>query len=449
LPKNNISAKPQREPTKKQLSHWQRESRLQHFIMIGGIIVVLAIMILAGIGIFMNRVAPMRAVILKIGNTEYTMEYFINTLTYMDVSQADISIAQFYTSYAKQQIEQNHLLIQEAAKLDPPITVSDKEVTTNINENKLSNDQTRIDAVRAQLIINKLKSDYFGKQIPATAEHRSVWAMFLSGNEQADEVRARLEKGEKFNDLSARFSLEETSREKKGEFGWMPPGVLSSVLGNAENMLLEDKVFSGDIQKGVPTYLEDKTQSQGIGYWLIKVLDTRANPDSTTAVNESGASPTSDNTQVHLYGMLLETEQLAKEVKTKLTDGGPGNDFSTLAKTNSILPGAASNGGDLGWKLKGNMGVAIDNILFPEDSSQALAKDKVSNPIQNTIKGGFWLFQVNGIENQTIADDNRTILVNSALDKWFKKVWADNENMIQDLLTEDQMTYAFKEAQKR
>jgi hypothetical protein len=48
-----------------------------------------------------------------------------------------------------------------------------------------------------------------------------------------------------------------------------------------------------------------------------------------------------------------------------------------------------------------------------------------------------------------IEGDNRTILVNNELIDWQDKVWNDNQDKVQTLLTDDQKTYAVAEAQKR
>jgi parvulin-like peptidyl-prolyl isomerase len=425
---------------------------MQRFTLIGGIIVIVAILAVVGTGLFMNKFRPLQAVVVKVENKEYTLDYLIKTMTGMGISQSDPAYAQIYTNYAVQQIEQNQLLVEAAARLENPITVSDSEVNKYIQDNKLSSDQSRKDAVRAQLLVNKLKSDYFGNQVPDSAEQRSVWAMFLSSQSQVDEIKARLDKGEKFPDIAAKFSLEQTSKDKKGEFNWVPKGVLPTVLGNATDTALDDRVFASDTQKGVLTSVEDKDKAQNVGYWLLQVVDKRVNPTPTpapSAAPDSTAASDAANTQVRLNAMLVETKDLANQLKTRLTAGAPGDDFATQAKANSLYTGAAANGGDLGWVSKGDMGAAIDNVLFPDNSAQALAKNKISDPVQNSRQGGFWLEQVNGIENQKISDDNRTILVNAAVDKWFNQVWTDNKDKIQNLLTEEQSTLAFNEAKKR
>ncbi|HEX7475778.1 MAG TPA: hypothetical protein VF318_07385, partial [Dehalococcoidales bacterium] len=81
MPKKKIT-KPQREMTRRQLTHWQRESRIQRFTLFGGIIVIVAVLIIVGTGVFFNKVAPARAVVIKAGNSEFSYSYYVDALSY-------------------------------------------------------------------------------------------------------------------------------------------------------------------------------------------------------------------------------------------------------------------------------------------------------------------------------------------------------------------------------
>ena len=71
--------------------------------------------------------------------------------------------------------------------------------------------------------------------------------------------------------------------------------------------------------------------------------------------------------------ILVETEELAKEIKDKLKNGG---DFSALAKEHSKDPGSKDNGGDLGFFTKGQMVPEFEQIVF------TLNKGDVSEPVK-------------------------------------------------------------------
>ena len=363
MPKKKVE-KPQREVTRRQMSHWQRESRLQRFTLIGGIIVVLAILIVVGTGVYMNKYKPFREVVIKAGDTEYNMDYYINMLAFYGSSNPQY--IQYMADFAAQSIEQNQFYVQEAAK-QFGVTVSDAEIQQYIKDNKLISDQTRKDAVRAQLLQNKLK-DYFDKNpdngVPQSAEQRAVQAMFLESQSQVDAVKTELKdptNTKSYSDIAAELSLESKSKANNGDFGWVPQGVLASILGNTSDTVLNDTAFGKDITKdNLPalTQVEDKDQAKNIGYWLLEVTETRTNPTPNATPSPSPnaspvPTPTPNNTQVHLLAMLLGSEEQADQIKAKLAAGGEGNDFATLAKANSQYADAATNGGDLGWKPKG------------------------------------------------------------------------------------------------
>jgi peptidyl-prolyl cis-trans isomerase C len=64
--------------------------------------------------------------------------------------------------------------------------------------------------------------------------------------------------------------------------------------------------------------------------------------------------------QVYLYNILVETEEVAKDILEKLKAGG---DFIELAKEKSTGPSAAE-GGDLGYISKGDLIPEIENVVF-------------------------------------------------------------------------------------
>jgi parvulin-like peptidyl-prolyl isomerase len=442
LPKKKIE-KPQREMTHRQLTHHQKQTRLQRIVFIAGIIVIVAIVAVIGTGFYMAKYKPLHQTVLKIGDTEYNMDYMISAMTSIIATYQsygltpNVSNVSSYASGAIQSIESGYLLVEGASKLDPPVTVSDDEVTKYINDNKLPKTKFTQDGVRRQLVVEKLQSGYFSDKVPASAEHRAVWAMLLESQVQADQVKARISKGENFPDIAAAISLDKSTKDKKGDLGWLPKGVLSSVLSdiNPSNVTtLEDKIFSQDTAKNQLIALPDSTLTKSVGYWLIKVTEING------------------KTQAHVYTMLLGSLQEAEAIKTKLAAGGEGNDWATLAKANSQSPSAVTDGGDQSFKAKGTLGDVIDGAVFDKDGNVILLKDTVTGPLADTTqttKGAVWLFEVNGIEQQTIIDANRTILIQAQLNAWFQQYSTDNKSRFADSFNPDLQVYAFNQALKR
>ena len=72
--------------------------------------------------------------------------------------------------------------------------------------------------------------------------------------------------------------------------------------------------------------------------------------------------------------ILVDTEDKAKDIVTKLASGG---DFAALAKENSSDPGSKEDGGMLGYFSKGQMVPSFEEAAF------ALKKGEVSKPVQS------------------------------------------------------------------
>jgi hypothetical protein len=435
LSKNKIE-KPQREVTKRQLSHWQRESRLQKSVIIAGIVIIAAILIIVGTGVYLDKYKPYHTTVLKVGETEYSMDYFIDSLVlsvnsspYRQYMSAD-QLLQYMVSSVPQQIEQDQILMEEAAKLN--VIVSDNETQQYITDNKLTSNKATFDLMRYQLLIQKLQTDYFDKQIQPETQ-RNLQAMFLESQSQVDAVKNRLNNGENFSDLAGELSTETTSKANKGDFGWIPQGVLSTILGTPTDTILDNSVFDQATSVGALSQVGDDNQTKDIGYWILKVTET----DPST-------------NQVHLLAMLLGNKVSADNMISKLNSGA---DFITEAKTNSLYDNASADGGDLGFISKGVKGDAIDAVIFPEDPSKSLPLNTLSAPIPDTTQktpGGIWLFRVNNIEpNKEVTGNNRTILVNQKLETWAAQVWKDNQSRIQNLLNPDLQAFAISKAQSR
>jgi peptidyl-prolyl cis-trans isomerase C len=80
--------------------------------------------------------------------------------------------------------------------------------------------------------------------------------------------------------------------------------------------------------------------------------------------------------EVHARHILVETEDEAKAVKEELDKGG---DFAALAKSKSKDPGAAAEGGDLGFFSKDQMVPEFAEAAFKLDKGQT------SDPVKSSF----------------------------------------------------------------
>ena len=100
-------------------------------------------------------------------------------------------------------------------------------------------------------------------------EEVDVQAMLLESEEEAQEVRARLEAGEDFATLSEEFS-QLGEAEKEGYLGLLAPGMMTTAF--------DEVVFDAKLEPGT---LSEPVKDEAIitrgGYWLLKVLDKADN----------------------------------------------------------------------------------------------------------------------------------------------------------------------------
>ena len=144
--------------------------------------------------------------------------------------------------------------------------------------------------------------------------------------------------------------------------------------------ILDQLVQQEVLKQSLPQPLSKRSQlmieNETRGFLSNEALGTVAQGAVTDAALQAAydakykdAAPT---TEYHAAHILVDSEDKAKELKTKI-DGGA--DFAELAKANSS-DGAAQNGGDLGWFGPGMM------VKPFEDAVVAMKPGEVSAPVK-------------------------------------------------------------------
>ncbi len=413
--------KPKREVTKRQLSHWQQQKKRQRIILGLGSFVVAVVLVVIGVGWYIGYYQPMHQVVIRVNNTEFNMNYYIKMLKfygegwpvqYMDALANEVVVV----------IERNELVRKGALKLG--ITVSDKEVDEKLKsyDPPLSKDYR--DIARTELLRSKLLDRHFEQEVPVFAEQRHIMAMFLESESQATELRTRVEAGEDFAELAGEFSLDGLSKDKKGDLDWHPEDVLAELLATS---IPGEHAFGSEV--GVlsqPIYDETKTKS--VGYWLVKILDRKQEPE-----------------QLHIQAILLGSEKEAQDVRARLE---VGEDFTTLAQELSQHNATKESGGDFDWVspedvMPGSAFAAWADIFESETGA-------ISEPIRDdtaVTTGGYWLLKVLAKEdNKQISDDDRDLLKARALDEWVFSLWYDPGNEVNSYLDDEMREWAIAKA---
>ena len=425
--------KPQREVTKRQLSHWQRQKRRQRIILGSGIFIIIAVLGIIGFGVYSKwyipEYKPLRQTVITVNETEFDMDYYIKVLKFYAEGQPS-----YYMSYLADEvvsyIEQNELIRQGAMELG--ISVSDAAVDDKLKSYDLPLSRHYRDIVRTELLLNKLRDEHFEQQVPVSAEQRHVMAMLLESESQANKVIERLEDGEEFSEVAGELSLDDFSKEQKGDLGWHPEGILIALLGSS---IPEEYAFSCEIDiLSKPLY--DETITKKVGYWLIKVLerDEESEEEVLEREEESG--------EAHVQVILLGSEEEALDVTARLE---AGEDFTELAEELSRHEECNLSGGDLVWLAPGTMSSAFDEFIFNAETEL----ETVSEPIRDDTvitKDGYWLVKVvDEDEDRLIDDGDRDIIKGKLFSEWVKELW-DMANIDDSFLDSEWKQWAIERA---
>lgn len=138
-----------------------------------------------------------------------------------------------------EQLIDQALIAQAAERMG--ITVTDEELEASIEAikqdlgseeafqqslavNNLTEEQFR-ELQRQQLISREL-IDTITADVPEEAEQVHARHILVDSREKAEEILKQLEQGADFAELAKKYSLDETSREKGGDLGFFPRGVV-------------------------------------------------------------------------------------------------------------------------------------------------------------------------------------------------------------------------------
>jgi len=267
------------------------------------------------------------------------------------------------------------------------------------------------DMVRASLLEEKLKEEYFDSGLNATMEQAHVQVMLVESEEVATELVARVEASGNLTALAEEFSC---NSSVEGDLGWLPEELMP-------NTLIANAAFNFTAPHlSQPIY--DRAAVKDVGYWLIEV---------TGAQNET----------IDAQVMLLGSEVQAEQVRAELAAGG---NFSALAGIYSQHESRAQ-GGKLDGLKPGDMGsTAFDNVAFN------ITVNQVSEPVKDTLvetTGGYWLVNIIDRGNRVLDQAVREKLIDKRYKDW-RQEWTENST-IETYLDADKKAYAINQVLTR
>jgi peptidyl-prolyl cis-trans isomerase C len=156
-------------------------------------------------------------------------------------------------------------------------------------------------------------------------------------------------------------------------------------------LVKKELLYQEALKKGMdkdPEYqkkVEDFKKLTLIGQLLEKEIESKAKvtePDAK-AYYEKHKAELASVSQIKASHILVKTEAEAKKISETLKKGA---DFAELAKKNSIDPGSAKNGGDLGYFSPGQM------VPEFEQAAAKLKPGEISEPVKT--KFGYHIIKV-------------------------------------------------------
>ena len=406
MAKKQKKATSDRVPTKHQLSKWQRQMRIRRIVIIAAVVFLVGISSYVGYGYYKGyKSDPLREVVIEVNGVNFTMEYYVKMLDAYTAGMNSTLIS-YYGNYIASMVADdiiNAELTRQGAK-SLNITVTTGEIDARLNEAQWPDNEAYRDMVRAVLLQEKLKEEYFGAGLNDTMEQADVQVMLVESQEVADEVITKVEAGSNFTALVEEFSC---NFSIEGDLGWLPEELMP-------NTLIANAAFNLTLREiSQPIY--DETAIKDVGYWLIEVTDKQ-------------------DDEIKARAMLLGSEAEAEQVKAELATGG---NFTSLAEKYSQHE-SKTKGGELGLLKRGDMGSnAFDQVAFNITANQ------VSEPVKDEsvqTTGGYWLVKVVDRGDHELEEKVKEGLIDKHFNDWFEE-WTGNST-IENLLDASKISWA-------
>ena len=194
---------------------------------------------------------------------------------------------------------------------------------------------------------------------------------------QASEVAERLKAGADFRTMAQQVSQGQNALQG-GDLGWIDVNSVPPLL-----QPYVAKMVAGDIEGPI---------SAGRGFHIIKLEEVRSKSSKIVR-------------QTHARHILIRTNEVTSDEDARQRLGQlreriiQGDDFDTLARSNSDDKASAIKGGDLGWSTPGNLVPAF------EEQMDLLAIGETSQPFKTQF--GWHIVQVLGRRDYDATDETR------------------------------------------
>ncbi|MBI4181034.1 MAG: peptidylprolyl isomerase [Chloroflexi bacterium] len=250
-----------------------RRRRRTGFII--GAVVITIILVILGVGYYQSYISPFQRIIITVDGTSIRIDYFIKrtrmagatSISMLEALTSEqiikIKAPSYGIAVSPEEVTQE---LRTAAR-GSSTTISESEFQAwyrqQLNESKLSDAEFK-EIVATSLLAARLQ-EYLAERVPTVAEQVHLYDILVNGYQQAQDIKARVGKGEAFADLAREVSLDEQSKAGGGDLGWVPRGVLAPQLNSI--------IFAlnpGEVSAPVPT---EAQPTEGGPYLLLMVSE--------------------------------------------------------------------------------------------------------------------------------------------------------------------------------
>ena len=271
--------------------------RRRRRIRVAAIAAASVVLLVAGVAIYLDRIAPFRATVISVDDARVSMRTFLrrtriageDPMVMLDVlvDEEIIKQAAPYPPYGIDVTESDIDEYLRSVAAAPNASIEDAEFTAwyrrQVNDSLMSERDFR-EFVGTRILKMRFR-DHLAERVPTVAEQVRLFIAPFGDLDRAREARARIESGEAFTDVVADSSTDTDARQSGGDLGWqarrglspqiarvafdrLQPGEVSDPYFTAEEtfvlIMVADRVEARELDGPA----RQRVQERSLEYWL-------------------------------------------------------------------------------------------------------------------------------------------------------------------------------------
>lgn len=378
-----------------------RHARIQRFIVIASAVFIGVVALVVGVGLYIDRVAPLNEPVLRVNNRTFTLGYYTDALRLYSQGTDPAQIASI-AGATLTQIVRGETIRQAAPSAG--VVITQAEVKAEVERAGIASNRATEDLAETALATRAL-TEKFKAALPAEVEQVRFEIMMVESRTVATEVENAIATGASLVDLSEQYSA---GPEIPVLQDWVP----YSLLANKDVA-----TACQTLEPGKSAVIPDPTAVKNIGYWIIEVIDR----------DDAGAIKTRAMLTASLEDALRAEERLQTE------------DFATVAEQYSQIFSSTENA-EFDW-------ITPEDVITETFNAAAFALELnvVSEPIRETeiqTSGAHWVVRLLERDTRPLYDNIAEAEASSAFDAWYAEV--SQAAVVEQLLTDEQRTWALE-----